>query len=129
MHDDDVILVTGATGNTGSTVLQQLEKRGAVVRALVRSANDAARLPVTSATAVVGNFDDARSLQAALEGATRAIWSPRRVRTPRRSRCDSQNSRQQPGVRRLVKLSQFAADEASPVRFLRYHAAVERRIR
>jgi uncharacterized protein YbjT (DUF2867 family) len=28
-----------------------------------------------------------------------------------------------------VKLSQFAADEASPVRFLRYHAAVERRIR
>jgi len=28
-----------------------------------------------------------------------------------------------------MKLSQFAADEASPVRFLRYHAAVERRIR
>jgi uncharacterized protein YbjT (DUF2867 family) len=33
------------------------------------------------------------------------------------------------GVRHLVKLSQLAADEASPVRFLRYHAAVERRIR
>jgi uncharacterized protein YbjT (DUF2867 family) len=33
------------------------------------------------------------------------------------------------GVKHLVKLSQFAADEASPVRFLRYHAAVERRIR
>ena len=33
------------------------------------------------------------------------------------------------GVRHVVKLSQFAADEASPVRFLRYHAAVERRIR
>jgi uncharacterized protein YbjT (DUF2867 family) len=29
----------------------------------------------------------------------------------------------------LVKLSQLAADEGSPVRFLRYHAAVERRIR
>ena len=28
-----------------------------------------------------------------------------------------------------MKLSQFAAEEASPVRFLRYHAAVERRIR
>jgi len=26
------------------------------------------------------------------------------------------------GVKHLVKLSQFAADEASPVRFLRYHA-------
>jgi uncharacterized protein YbjT (DUF2867 family) len=33
------------------------------------------------------------------------------------------------GVGLLVKLSQFAAEEASPVRFLRYHAAVERRIR
>jgi uncharacterized protein YbjT (DUF2867 family) len=33
------------------------------------------------------------------------------------------------GVKHLVKLSQLAADEASPVRFLRYHAAVERRIR
>lgn len=33
------------------------------------------------------------------------------------------------GVRHLVKLSQLAADEASPVRFLRYHAAVERRVR
>ena len=33
------------------------------------------------------------------------------------------------GVEQLVKLSQFAASEASPVRFLRYHAAVERRIR
>ena len=33
------------------------------------------------------------------------------------------------GVKHLDKLSQFAADDASPVRFLRYHAAVERRIR
>jgi uncharacterized protein YbjT (DUF2867 family) len=33
------------------------------------------------------------------------------------------------GIRHVVKLSQFAADEASPVRFLRYHAAVELRIR
>src|SRR5262249_17304915 len=32
-------------------------------------------------------------------------------------------------VKRLVKLSQFAADEASPVRFLRYHGVVERWMR
>jgi uncharacterized protein YbjT (DUF2867 family) len=32
-------------------------------------------------------------------------------------------------VKYLVKLSQFAANEASPVRFLRYHGVVERRIR
>jgi uncharacterized protein YbjT (DUF2867 family) len=33
------------------------------------------------------------------------------------------------GVRHLVVLSQYAAAEDSPVRFLRYHAAVERRVR
>jgi uncharacterized protein YbjT (DUF2867 family) len=33
------------------------------------------------------------------------------------------------GVRPVVKLSQYAAAEGSPVRFLRYHAVVERRIR
>jgi uncharacterized protein YbjT (DUF2867 family) len=33
------------------------------------------------------------------------------------------------GVEQLVVLSQLGAEEASPVRFLRWHAAVERRIR
>jgi uncharacterized protein YbjT (DUF2867 family) len=129
MHTEDVILVTGATGNTGSTVLQQLASRGAVVRAMVRSSKDAARLPNTSATVVVGNFDDPRSLEAALEGVTRAY-----LVTPSSPDAEAQQVRfaelaAAGGVRRLVKLSQFAANEASPVRFRRYHASVERRIR
>jgi uncharacterized protein YbjT (DUF2867 family) len=129
MHAEDVILVTGATGNTGSTLLQQLARRGAVVRAMVRSSKDAARVRNTSATVVVGNFDDPRSLEAALEGVTRAY-----LVTPSSPDAEAQQVRfaelaTAAGVKRLVKLSQFAADEASPVRFLRYHAAVERRIR
>jgi uncharacterized protein YbjT (DUF2867 family) len=32
------------------------------------------------------------------------------------------------GVKQIVKLSQWAADPESPVRFLRYHAAVEKKI-
>jgi uncharacterized protein YbjT (DUF2867 family) len=66
------ILVTGATGNTGSMVLQELATRGARVRALVRDQSGGGRLPVTSAETVVGNFDDPRSLDAALEGVTHA---------------------------------------------------------
>ena len=129
MNAEDLILVTGATGNTGSTLLQELERRGAVVRAMVRSSKDAARLPNTSATVVVGNFDDPRSLEAALEGVTHAY-----LVTPSSPDAEAQQVRfaeraAAAGARRLVKLSQFAAEEASPVRFLRYHAAVERRIR
>jgi uncharacterized protein YbjT (DUF2867 family) len=129
MRVEDLILVTGATGNTGSALLQALETRGAVVRAMVRSSEDGARLPTTSATVVVANFDDPRSLEAALEGVTRAY-----LVTPSSPDAETQQLRfaelaARAGVERLVKLSQFAADEASPVRFLRYHAAVERRIR
>ena len=96
---------------------------------MVRSSKDGARLPDTSATVVVGNFDDPRSLQAALEGVTHAY-----LVTPSSQDAEAQQVRfaehaAAAGVRHLVKLSQFAADETSPVRFLRYHAAVERRIR
>jgi uncharacterized protein YbjT (DUF2867 family) len=129
MHAEDLILVTGATGNTGSALLQQLEGRAANIRAMVRSSKHVERLPKTSATVVVGNFDDPRSLEAALEGVTRAY-----LVTPSSPDAETQQVRfaelaAAAGVGRLVKLSQFAADEASPVRFLRYHAAVERRIR
>jgi uncharacterized protein YbjT (DUF2867 family) len=128
MQAEELILVTGATGNTGSALLQQLEARGAHVRAMVRGRAGKAQPRDTSATIVVGNFDDPRSLQAALEGVTRAY-----LVTPSTAEAEAQQLRfaelaAAAGVTHLVKLSQFAADEASPVRFLRYHAAVERRI-
>jgi uncharacterized protein YbjT (DUF2867 family) len=76
-----------------------------------------------------GQLRDPRSLEAALDGVTRAY-----LVTPSSPDAEAQQVRfaelaAAAGVGRLVKLSQFAADEASPVRFLRYHAAVERRIR
>ena len=68
-------------------------------------------------------------LKVALEGVTRAY-----LVTPSSPDAEAQQLRfvelaAAAGVTHLVKLSQLAADEASPVRFLRYHAAVERRIR
>lgn len=123
----DLILVTGATGNTGSALLQLLEGRGAKVRAMVRKPDASRR--ASSTTFVAGNFDDARSLEAALDGVTRAY-----LVTPSSPDAEAQQVRfvelaAAAGVTHLVKLSQLAADEASPVRFLRYHAVVERRIR
>jgi uncharacterized protein YbjT (DUF2867 family) len=123
------VLVTGATANTGSALLRLLEERGVTVRAMVRDDRAAAKLGKTSASIVFGNFDDASSVAAALVGVDSAY-----LVTPSSADAQAQQIRfaelaAEAGIEHLVKLSQFAAVAASPVRFLRYHAAVEQRIR
>jgi len=121
------VLVTGATGNTGRPLIELL--RGRVpVRAMVRAVADPPRFGA-GVEEVVGDFDDPDSISAALADIERAY-----LVTPSSEGAKAQQERfvelaVKAGVRHLVKLSQLAADEASPVRFLRYHAAVERQIR
>ncbi|MHA6629530.1 NmrA family NAD(P)-binding protein [Pseudonocardia sichuanensis] len=127
MHE--TVLVTGATGTTGSALVELLLGRDVSVRAMVRSDAAAARFAGTAVTPVVADLDDPAAVAAALAGVDRAY-----LVTPSSERAQAQQVRfaelaAQAGVAHLVKLSQLAADEESPVRFLRYHAAVERRIR
>jgi uncharacterized protein YbjT (DUF2867 family) len=128
MPATETILVTGATGNTGAALLPLLEGRGVTVKAMVRDAGRA-RLAASAATPVEADFDDPASLELALRGVTRAY-----LVTPSSAAAEEQQTRfadlaARAGVRQIVLLSQFAADERSPVRFLRYHAVVERHIR
>lgn len=60
-------LITGATGNIGRPLVEQLHKAGHAVRALVRDASRAKRLP-EGIDIAVGNLDDADGLAAALHG-------------------------------------------------------------
>jgi uncharacterized protein YbjT (DUF2867 family) len=125
----ETVLVTGATGNTGRPLIELLSERGVPVRAIVRSAAGREQFAGTPVEAVVADLDDEDGVAAALAGVGRAY-----LVTPSSERAQAQQERfvelaAKAGVQHLVKLSQLAADEASPVRFLRYHAAVERRIR
>jgi uncharacterized protein YbjT (DUF2867 family) len=129
MTTDETVLVTGATGSTGSALVELLRRRGVRVRAMVRSEAAAAGFADAPVTPVIADFDDDAAVATALAGIDRAY-----LVTPSSERAQAQQERfaelaVAAGVRHLVKLSQFAADEASPVRFLRYHAGVERRIR
>jgi uncharacterized protein YbjT (DUF2867 family) len=124
-----IVLVTGATGNTGRPLLRFLEGRRVTVRAMLRRDADPARLGDSTATIVVGDFDDPDSLAAAMGGVTSAY-----LVTPSSADAEAQQIRfaehaAMAGVTHLVKLSQLGADAESPVRFLRYHARVEQRIR
>ena len=122
-----MILVTGATGNNGREVVKALAAQGVAAKAMVRSSQEAEQLPA-GVTAIQGDFDDAASINRALTGVERAF-----LLTPSTEHAETQQLRfveaaSRAGVRHIVKLSQFAASPDSPVRFLRYHAAVERAI-
>jgi uncharacterized protein YbjT (DUF2867 family) len=60
-----MILVTGASGNVGKTVLQEVAKSGAKHRAMYRSAAEAAKAPAGTAT-VIADFAKPETLGAAL---------------------------------------------------------------
>lgn len=120
------VLVAGAAGNTGRPLVEELQRAGASVRAMVRNPGDA--VP-GDPEKVVADFDDAGSVRAALRGARSAY-----LVTPSSERAEEQqrsfvDAAREAGVERLVLLSQLGARVDSPVRFLRYHAAVEEHVR
>jgi uncharacterized protein YbjT (DUF2867 family) len=83
---------------------------------------------LAGAELVVADFDDASSLERALSGVGRSF-----LLTSSSERAEAQqlafvDAAKRAGVGQIVKLSQLAADPNSPVRFLRYHAAVENAI-
>ncbi|GAB3717779.1 SDR family oxidoreductase [Spirosoma flavus] len=124
------ILITGATGNIGQELTRLLSERGVRFRAMVRNSQRESELAgMPGVEVVAGDFNDSDSLASALRGIERAF-----LLTPSSEQAETQQLRfveqaQKAGVRHVVKLSQLAADEHSPVRFLRYHAVVEQAIR
>src|ERR1700739_2416989 len=63
----NMILVTGASGNVGKTVLQEVATSGAKHRAMYRSAAEAAKAPAGIET-VIADFAQPETLGAALRG-------------------------------------------------------------
>src|SRR5262252_7449091 len=128
--NNPTILITGAMGNVGRELTKQLSAQKTPFRAMVRSIKGAEALSaLEGAEVVVGDFDDAESLSHALQGVERTF-----LLTNSSERAEDQQSTfvdlaRRAGVKHVVKLSQWAASLDSPVRFLRYHAAVERKIR
>lgn len=120
-----MILVTGATGSNGTEIVKHLATRNVQVRAMVRNRDRAKAIALPNVEVVEGDFDRPETMLSALAGVDRAF-----ILTNSTERAEAQqiafvDAAKQSGVKHIVKLSQFAADVNSPVRFLRYHAAVE----
>ena len=120
-----MILVTGATGTAGSQVVRALRARGANVRAFVRDPERARHVFGDEVDLAAGDFADASSVRAALEGVETMLLScaddPRRVEWET-SAIDAAATA---GVRRIVKLSTIGAAAGAPVAFWDWHGRVE----
>jgi uncharacterized protein YbjT (DUF2867 family) len=68
MANSGKVLVTGATGNTGSSLVPALRKAGVNVRALVRDETKAQPLKDLGAEIVVGDLDRPETIAPAVEG-------------------------------------------------------------
>jgi uncharacterized protein YbjT (DUF2867 family) len=128
-----MILVTGATGNNGSEIVKMLAAQNIPVRAMVRDAfgtrgrarNRANAIALPNVEVVEADFNRPATLLSALSGVDRAFLVTNSSEHAEAQQLAFVDAAKQSGVAHIVKLSQFAAAADSPVRFLRYHAAVE----
>ncbi|RYG42416.1 SDR family oxidoreductase [bacterium] len=130
MSDRPKILLTGATGMIGSLLAEALVAKGVPFSAMVRSIEGAKPLgDMPGVTLVRGDFDDPASLTDALKDMERAFLLTNSSERTEQQQKGFVEAAAKAGVGHVVKLSQFATAPESPVRFLRYHAAVEAALR
>ena len=79
LTDNDLILVTGATGLVGSHVAEQARNRGHKVRAIVRQPNQCSDLTKWGVELVEGDMTNRDSLVSAVKGATVIIHCAAKV--------------------------------------------------
>ncbi len=130
MSTEQNILITGATGSIGSELVKQLSAKNISFRAMVRAKDKATDLAAsTGAQVIEGDFNDTPSIEKALEGIERAFLLTNSTDQAEKQQIAFVDAAAKAGVKHIVKQSQWAADKNSPVRFLRYHAAVENKIK
>jgi NAD(P)H dehydrogenase (quinone) len=96
------ILVTGATGNIGRAVVQELADRGVEFRVFTRDANKASALGVE---AFEGDFGEAGSLEAAMRGVDAIFLNSSQHPDMARLQGNVSAAAADAGVRHIVKVS------------------------
>ncbi len=109
-----LILVMGATGKTGTPVVEQLLERGNTVRAMVRRIDERSdRLAVLGADMVVGNFQDLQSLRKIMQGVKRVYFCYPVVDRLVEATVNVAIAARDEGIEALVNMSQITAREGS----------------
>ena len=124
-----MILLTGATGKTGSTAARVIAEKGAAARALVRDEAKAAPLKDAGIELVVGDAGDAVVLRQAMTGVDRALLIMPNNEQQEAIETRLVDAAAEAGVRHIVKLSSMEASPDSKSPIARLHYTVEQHIR
>jgi uncharacterized protein YbjT (DUF2867 family) len=110
----------------GSLLTEALVARGVEFSVMLRPGDSGDRIAgEPGVTSTDGDFDDPASLRRALEGVDRAFLLTNSSEQTEAQQIAFVEAARAQRVSHVVYLSQLAADPRSPVRFLRYHGAVE----
>jgi uncharacterized protein YbjT (DUF2867 family) len=123
------ILITGATGTVGTQLAIKLNALQIPFRAMVRRESNKLLKSLPYAEIVTADMANTESLAMALQGIDKSFLLTDSSEHAEQLQLNFVNAAHNAGVQHIVKLSQLASETQSPVRFLRYHARVENRIK
>jgi uncharacterized protein YbjT (DUF2867 family) len=120
-----MILVTGATGRVGSTLVATLLRAGEPVRVLTRNSHKAATLHRIGASVIVGDFAQLSTLKTALSGCDLLMSIPPNTLNQAEQEIQLFEVAKCAGVQHIVKLSTAKASSDSACHFFKQHAIAE----
>jgi uncharacterized protein YbjT (DUF2867 family) len=121
-----MIVVTGATGNIGKALVEQLTSTGAKVRVVAR---DPAKASKSGGEVVKGDLSDPKSLEAAFKGADELFLLAAAGPDMAKQEKNAIEAAKKAGVKHVVLLSTAGADASSPVKLAQWHAASEQALK
>jgi len=126
MADTGKVLITGATGNVGSAVLDNSRTTDLSLRALVHDESKARTMRERGVEAFVGDFLESESLAPALEGVgTLLLITPHHPEQVAQATNIIQVARDSGNDPRIVRLSVAQASHEAPTKNCRQHAQIE----
>ena len=124
-----MILVTGASGLSGSAAIREFARQQHPVRALVRSREKAQALETLPNVEIVeGDMSRAETLTEALSGVDRVLLISSADQQMVEAQCTFIDAAKKAGVRHIVKFSGLGAALGSPFLFTQMHAEIERHL-
>lgn len=125
-----MLLITGATGTIGSSLLRELAAEGAAARVFVRDPAKARSVDRLGFEVALGSFEDERSVRAALAGVHRLfLLSPPATTSMVQAQRRVVDASRDAGVEHIVKLSSIGADERGiAASIIRAHRDIEQHV-